>query len=47
MSNMETEITRSDESEGRVDFSGYIFISWETKTKFKEDLEALINQYAI
>lgn len=44
---MDTKIIRVDESEGKVEFSGYIFISWETKSKFEEELEKLIDQYAI
>lgn len=44
---MNADITRVDESEGRVDFNGFIFISWETKSKFEEELQELIDGYAI
>ena len=44
---MNTKITRVDESEGRVEFSGLILICWETKSAFEKELQELIEKYAI
>ena len=44
---MNTKITRVDESEGRVEFSGLIIISWQEKSSFEKELQALIEQYAL
>ena len=44
---METKITRIDECEGRVEFSGLIIITWEKKSEFEKELKELIEKYAI
>jgi citrate synthase len=44
---MNTKITRIDESEGRVEFSGLIIISWLEKSAFEKELQALIEKYAL
>jgi len=44
---MDTKITRVDESEGRVEFSGLIIISWQEKTAFEKELQALIEKYSL
>jgi hypothetical protein len=44
---MEIKITRVDESEGRVEFSGLILISWPEKSAFEKELQAVIEKYAL
>ena len=44
---MDTKITRIDEAEARVEFSGMILISYETKSEFEKELAEVIDKYAI
>jgi len=44
---METKIIRVDESEGLVEFSGSIIISWQEKSNFEKELQALIEKYSL
>ena len=44
---MDTKITRIDQNEVKVEFSGMILISYEQKSEFEKALQELIEQYAI
>ena len=44
---METKITRDDQMEAKVEFSGVILISYEQKSDFEKELAELIDKYAI
>jgi len=44
---METKITKIDANEAKVDFSGRIMISYETKSDFEKELNAVIDKYRI
>jgi hypothetical protein len=44
---MDTKITRTDECESLVEFSGKIVIITETRTVFERELEAVIQKYSI
>lgn len=45
--NMGTIITRIDANEAKVEFSGFIIISYETKSDFEKELQELFDKYAI
>ena len=44
---MDIKITRIDEMEAKVEFSGSILITYEKKSDFEKELQALIDYYAI
>ena len=44
---METKITRKDENEATVEFSGLIWIERIKEDEFKKELAELIDKYAI
>lgn len=44
---MDIKIIRQDANEAIVEFTGSIWIARITEQEFKDELEALINKYAI